>query len=75
MVETIIPVVHGGRARWLGTLALHSFGAAMTATAFGAALGWMGGTLGAPWGRSGLLAVSGVMLVFAIYFIVTVPRA
>ena len=31
MVETISPVVHGGRARWLGTLVLHTLGATVTA--------------------------------------------
>jgi hypothetical protein len=65
MVETITPVVHGGRSRWLRTLALHSFGAAATASAFGAALGWIGGLLGAPWGRSGLLAVAAVAVLYA----------
>ena len=65
MVETITPVVHGGRARWLGTLALHGLGAATTAALFGATLGWIGGTLGAPWRRSGLLAVAAVAAVYA----------
>ncbi len=66
MVETITPVVHGGRARWRATLALHAFGAAATATAFGAILGWIGGALGAPWQRSGLLAVAAVAAVYAV---------
>lgn len=66
MVETITPVVHGGRAGWRGTLALHAFGAAATATAFGAILGWIGGALGAPWQRSGLLAVAAVAAVYAV---------
>ncbi len=66
MVETITPVVHGGRARWLGTLALHAFGAATTAAAFGASLGWIGGMLGAPWRRSGLLAVAAVAVLYAL---------
>jgi hypothetical protein len=66
MVETITPVVRGGHARWRGTLTLHAAGAAATATALGALLGWMGGLLGAPWGRSGLLAVGAVAVLYAL---------
>ncbi len=66
MVETISPVVHGGRARWLGTLALHTFGATGTAALFGAALGRIGGVLGAPWQRSGLLALATVAALYAL---------
>jgi methylamine utilization protein MauE len=66
MVETISPVVHGGRARWLGTLALHALGATVTAAIFGAVLGWVGGALGAPWQRPGLLALAAVSAVYAL---------
>jgi hypothetical protein len=66
MVETISPVVHGGRGRWLGTLALHALGATGTAALFGALLGWIGGSFGAPWGRIGLLALGAVALVYAL---------
>ena len=66
MVETISPVVHGGRGRWLGTLALHALGATGTAAMFGAVLGWIGGSLGAPWGRTGLLALGAVGVVYAL---------
>jgi hypothetical protein len=66
MVETISPVVYGGRARWLGTLVLHTLGTATTAALFGAALGWMGGALGAPWQRPGLLALATVSAVYAV---------
>jgi methylamine utilization protein MauE len=66
MVETISPVVHGGRARWLGTLALHTLGAAGTAALFGAALGWIGGSLGAPWQRAGLLALAAVAAFYSL---------
>ena len=66
MVETISPVVHGGRGRWLGTLALHALGATGTAVVFGAALGWIGGSLGAPWGRPGLLALAAVATLYAL---------
>jgi len=66
MVETISPVVHGGRGRWLGTLALHALGATGTAALFGAVLGWVGSSLGAPWGRAGLLALGAVAIVYAL---------
>jgi hypothetical protein len=58
MVETIAPVVSGGRARWLGSLALHAIGAALTASLFGAALGFVGRLLSAPWQRPGLLVLA-----------------
>ena len=66
MVETITPVVHGGRARWMGALALHALGATAAAVAFGAALGGIGRLLGAPWGRAGLLAVTTVTVLYAL---------
>ena len=66
MVETITPVVHGGRARWLGSVALHALGAAVTASLFGAALGWIGSILGAPWQRPGLLALAMVAVLYAL---------
>jgi hypothetical protein len=66
MVETISPVVHGGRARWLGTLALHTLGAWGTAILFGVTLGWVGGLLGAPWQRPGLLALATLSAVYAL---------
>ena len=59
MVETITPVVHGGRrSRWAIVLALHVAGAALAAGAFGAALGAIGSALGAPWGAAGLVAIA-----------------
>jgi len=66
MVETITPVVNGGRARWLGTLVLHALGATVTAVAFGAALGWFGGLLGAPWGRPGLIALAAAAVAYGL---------
>ncbi|MGZ5296156.1 MAG: hypothetical protein ACXWEZ_04475, partial [Actinomycetota bacterium] len=66
MVETISPVVNGGRARWSGTLMLHTLGATGTAALFGAVLGWLGGALGAPWQRPGLLALAAVSAVYAL---------
>ena len=59
MVETITPVVHGGRAgRWAGSVALHVTGAVASAAAFGAILGLAGSMLGAPWGGGGALLVA-----------------
>jgi hypothetical protein len=66
MVETITPVVHGGRARWLRAVALHVLGAGTTAALFGALLGWTGSLLGAPWGRAGAVAVAVVAIVYAL---------
>jgi hypothetical protein len=58
MVETITPVVHGGRrSRWAAFLALHVAGATFAAAAFGAALGGLGWVLRAPWGDAGLAIV------------------
>lgn len=66
MVETIAPVVYGGRGRWAGALILHVAGATLAAGAFGAALGGLGAMLGAPWGRAGLMAVAVAATVYAI---------
>jgi len=65
MVETITPVVYGGRARWAGAVGVHAAGAAMTAAVFGAALGWLGGALGAPFGRAGVALIALAALVYA----------
>jgi hypothetical protein len=58
MVETITPVVHGGRARWTVAVALHVAGAGSTAALFGAALGGLGALFGAPFGGAGPAAVA-----------------
>ena len=65
MVETITPVVYGGRARWVGALILHALGATLAAVLFGAALGAVGGMLGAPFGRAGMLVVGAFALLYA----------
>lgn len=65
MVETITPVVHGGRrSRWAFVLGLHVAGAAVAAGAFGAALGATGSALGAPWGAAGLVAIAGIGVLY-----------
>jgi hypothetical protein len=66
MVETITPVVYGGRARWAMALTLHAVGATVTAGVFGLALGWFGDALGAPWGRAGAIALAAVAILYAL---------
>src|SRR5262245_38291578 len=59
MAETITPVVHGGSRRaWAGSLLAHAIGAVIAAAALGALLGGLGLLLGAPWGRTGAIAVA-----------------
>jgi hypothetical protein len=65
MVETITPVVHGGRGRWAVALTLHVLGATLTAAAFGLALGLVGSILDAPWLRAGAVLVAVMALVYA----------
>ena len=65
MVETITPVVHGGRrSRWAIMLALHVAGAVASAGAFGAVLGATGSALGAPWGQAGLAAIAAMGVLY-----------
>jgi hypothetical protein len=66
MVETITPVVHGGRrGRWGIAVALHVAGASAGAAALGAALGLAGAVLGAPWGGIGLWLAAAVAVAYA----------
>src|SRR5512134_2076601 len=65
MVETITPVVHGGRrSRWARFLVLHVAGAMAAAAAFGAILGGAGALLGAPWGAAGLGLVAALAALY-----------
>ena len=65
MVETISPVVHGGRNRSYWTaIALHTFGATLSAALLGAALGGLGWLLGAPWGDWGYLLIAAVAFLY-----------
>jgi len=66
MVETITPVVYGGRARWATALVLHVAGATVTAGLFGAIMGAIGALLEAPWGRAGAGALAAVAGVYAL---------
>jgi hypothetical protein len=79
MVETITPVVHGGRRnRWAVLLAMHVAGATIAAATFGAALGGAGALLGAPWGGAGLAGVAALAGVYllreALGIVVPVPQ-
>ena len=65
MVQTITPVVHGGRARWGLSIGAHAVGATLSAAALGAALGGVGAVLGAPWGSFGVAVVAVIALAFA----------
>ena len=77
MVETITPVVHGGRGRrWVGLLALHATGATLAAAAFGAVLAALGALLDAPWdvGLALVAAVSALYLAEVLGARVPVPQ-
>ncbi|MFP5353103.1 MAG: hypothetical protein ACLGIB_11155 [Actinomycetota bacterium] len=67
MVETISPVVHGGRNRsyWL-SIVMHVLGAAVAATLFGALLGGMGGLFGGPWGTAGTVVITITALIYLL---------
>src|SRR6266545_2626146 len=74
MVETITPVVHGGRAGgWAGSVALHVTGAVASAAAFGAILGAAGSLLGAPWGGGGALLIALVTVLYLAREAAVVP--
>ena len=74
MVETITPVVHGGRrASYRAAVALHALGAAVSAALFGAAAGAVGAAMGAPWNGIGLLVLSSVAVVYAARELLGIP--
>jgi hypothetical protein len=74
MVETITPVVHGGRTgRWAGSVALHVTGAVASASAFGAILGATGSLLGAPWGGGWALLLALVAVLYLVGEATVVP--
>lgn len=67
MVETISPMVHGGRnTSYFRAVAFHTFGAALSAAALGTALGALGSASGAPWGDVGLRLVTGIALLYSL---------
>ena len=54
MVETIHPVVHGGRNRsYVTAVAIHALAAATSSALLGGLLGGIGAAAGAPWGSVG----------------------
>lgn len=67
MVETITPVVHGGRRkRYWSSVALHALGATLAAATFGLILGGAGALLRAPWGRLGAAIVAVVAIMYLV---------
>ena len=67
MVETIAPVVHGGRRKsYWGSVLLHSVAATAAAAGVGALLGAIGMGLSAPWGVASFVALASVAAVYAL---------
>ena len=74
MVETISPVVHGGKTpSYWRSVALHALGATASAALVGAALGGLGALLGAPWGNAGLMVLAAVAAVYALRELFDLP--
>jgi hypothetical protein len=74
MVETITPVVHGGRrSRYLVSLTLHALGATLAAALVGLLAGALGALLGAPWGQIGLIVVGAFALIYALRELLGLP--
>jgi hypothetical protein len=67
MVETISPVVHGGRNRtyWMA-MSLHTLGAILSAALLGAGLGALGSLMGAPFGETGLYVLAAIALLYLL---------
>jgi hypothetical protein len=65
MVETISPVVHGGRNRsyWMA-IGLHALGATLSAAFLGAVLGALGKLAGAPYDEAGLYITAALALIY-----------
>jgi len=67
MVETITPVVYGGRNRSYWTaVAFHTLGAGLSAGALGLVLGGLGWLVGAPWDGSGWWVLVAVAAAYAL---------
>ncbi|MGH2753680.1 MAG: hypothetical protein ACRDLB_04540 [Actinomycetota bacterium] len=67
MVETITPVVYGGRNRTYWTAVIvHTLGATASAAVLGLVLGGAGAILGAPWDRAGWWVLAAVAVVYAL---------
>src|SRR5688572_20863873 len=67
MVETISPVVHGGRTtRYWVAWTLHALGAVIAAAALGGLLGAAGAVLGVSWAGAGVAAVAAIAVVYSL---------
>lgn len=74
MVETIAPVVHGGRNRsYWRSYALYLGGTTLSGAAFGALLGALGSVLAAPWGRAGAIALAAIALLYSARELLRLP--
>jgi hypothetical protein len=74
MVETIAPVVHGGRkGPYYTTVGLHAAGATVAGAIAGAAFGALGMVLGAPWGSLGIAIVVLVSVVYGARELLALP--
>ncbi len=66
MVETITPVVHGGRRfRYLRSVAIHTLAATVAAGTVGLLLGALGALAGGPWSPGGLIVLGALAAVYA----------
>jgi hypothetical protein len=74
MVETISPVVHGGRnRRYWSALVLHALGTTLSASLLGALLAGLGALLGAPWGDTGVAVVAAIAILYLVRELFSLP--
>ncbi len=74
MVETISPVVYGGRRRrYLLAISIHTLAAGASAAAVGVVLGGTGALLGGPWDEVGPWAIGAVAALYALGELVLLP--
>ena len=66
MVETITPVVHGGRRfRYLRSVAIHTLAATVAAGTVGLLLGALGALVGGPWSPEGPMVLGAIAAIYA----------
>jgi hypothetical protein len=65
MVESIAPVVYGGKARYRWAVVLHAGAAAIAGGIFGLLLATIGLVARAPWGTAGAIVVSAIAIAYA----------
>ena len=73
MVETIAPVVHGRRSRYLMSVAIHALSAGLAGAVFGTVLAGAGMLVGSPWGDAGLIAVGAIAALYALRELLGLP--